>query len=237
MVLKTALPIKGYKGRPVANVLYRQSAEADSLGVIFGGWRYTTDLPLLYFTRRILLGMGADVLAVDFSYSMERTYAKLSDKKRQEWFLADVRAAYAQALRRKTYKRCTAVGKSLGTLAVADLIMESMIKDSAQLVWLSPLLGAESIRSTLAETTNPSLVVLGTHDESFSEANVRLIRKNSKLDLMVVERGDENIEVEGDVARSAELVVAYINRLKTFLGLAREPLFKSPLPLVEKSAE
>jgi predicted alpha/beta-hydrolase family hydrolase len=237
MVVKTALPIKGYKGRPVANVLYRQSVETDSLGVIFGGWRYTTELPLLYFTRRILTGMGADVLAVDFSYSMERTYAKLSDKKRQEWFLADVRAAYVRALRGKTYKRCTAVGKSLGTLAVADLLMESMIDDSARLVWISPLLGAESIRTTLAETANPSLVVLGTHDESFSETNVRFIRRNSKLDLMVVERGDENIEAEGDVAGSAELVVAYINRLKAFLGLSREPLVTSPLPLAEKSAE
>jgi predicted alpha/beta-hydrolase family hydrolase len=228
VLTKAALPIRGYKGRQVSNVFYRQEVRTDNIFVLFGGWRYNTDMPLLYYTRKIAFGLGADVLCLDVPYSVDRRYAKQSDQERQRWYLSDVSAAFGVITDRNQYRRVTLVGKSLGTLATAHLLIEGALGESTNLVWISPLLEMESVRSAIAGCSVPSLLVVGSLDESFSEANISEIRRNSSLQLMVIEHGDGDLEAPGDVARSTEIASAYVRRLKSFLGLAKETSFSAP---------
>ena len=94
MISKGSLTIRGHRMRRVPNNFYRQKVDSDALCILFGGWHYTTDMPLFYYTRRIFAGLGFDVLAVDFQYAESRRYAQLPDRKRQEWFLEEVRASF-----------------------------------------------------------------------------------------------------------------------------------------------
>ena len=220
MITKTALKIRGFRGRGVPNSFYLHEEGSDALCILFGGWHYTTEMPLFYYSCRVLAGAGFDVLAVDFRYSTDPRYARLSDRKRQEIFLSEVRAAFA-APERSRYRRLMVGAKSLGTMALAHLSLEGLLGDEARLVWLSPLLEAESIRGTLAACTNPSLVVVGNRDARYSEPLLKELGRNAALDIMIVERANEDLEIEGDAVRSIELLAGYVSRLRGFASASR----------------
>lgn len=222
MATKGSLDIRGFRGDSVPNVYYRQKAETDAICLIFGGWHYSPEMPAFYYTRRVLSGLGFDVLTVDSSHASDRRYARLSDRKRQEWFLAEVDAAFNAALRRRRYRRIVVAAKSIGTMGLAHLLLTGKLTEHAYLIWLSPLLEAESIRENLRSCATPSLVVIGKRDPQYDEALVKGLSKNVKLDLMVVERANEDIEVEGDALRSIELLAGYVSRLKSFLGASSD---------------
>ncbi|HUX22064.1 MAG TPA: hypothetical protein VMW69_12555 [Spirochaetia bacterium] len=222
MAIKGSLDIRGFKRVSVPNAYYRQKAETDALCLIFGGWHYSTEMPVFYYTRRVLSGLGFDVLTIDSSHSSDRRYARLSDRKRQEWFLSEVDAAFEAARHRRRYRRIVVAAKSIGTMALAHLLLSGKLTGHVYLIWLSPLLEAESIRENLQTCATPSLVVIGKRDPQYDEALVKGLSKNGKLDLMLIERANEDIEVEGDALRSIELLAGYVGRLKSFLGASSD---------------
>jgi hypothetical protein len=222
MVTRGSLDIRGFKGAAVPNVFYQQEAEADALCIVFGGWHYTTDMPIFYYLRQVLGGLGFDVLAVDFDHASDRRYARLSDRNRQKWFLAEVDSVFNAATARRRYRRVCVAAKSIGTMAIAHLILAGRVGNQAKLVWLSPIVEAESIQETLRTCTIPSLVVVGNRDVQFSPSLLKKLSRNRKLDIMIIERANEDLEVDGDAVRSIELLVGLLGRLRGFLGTAND---------------
>lgn len=237
MATKGSLDIRGFKGAAVPNAFYRQKAETDALCIIFGGWHYSAEMPVFYYTRRVLSGLGFDVLAVDFSHAADRSYARLSDRKRQEWFLAEVDAVFSAATKRHKYRRIALAAKSIGTMALAHLVLSGKLSEHTSLIWLSPLLEAESIRENLNASSIPSLVVVGNRDPQFDQPLLKKVARNSNLDLMIIERANADLEVEGDAVRSIELLAGYVSRLKRFLGASSEIGSRRNRGAAQKSAK
>ena len=220
--MASKLNITGFKGSPVPNNYYQQKAATDALCIIYGGWGYTTEMPLFYYTRRILSGLGFDVLTVDLDHSTDRKYARLSDEKRQEWFLTEVERIFDAATGQRRYRRTVLAAMGIGSMALASLLISRKLAGHPYLVWLSPLLEAESIRETLTSCSVPSLVVVGNRGSHFDHALVQRLSRNENLDLMIIERANDQLEVEGDALRSIELLAGYVSRLKRFLGASNE---------------
>ena len=65
----TNLEIRGYKRRQVENRFFQQDGTTETLGVIFPGLRYTSDMPLLYYTTKLLTERGGDVLQLWADYT------------------------------------------------------------------------------------------------------------------------------------------------------------------------
>lgn len=219
MAERSVLDIRGQRGRVVPNIFYSGASGAAELSILFAGWQYGTDLPLFYYTRNLLLARGADVLAVDFRYASEPAYARLSEQKRQEWFLEEVDSVY-QAAQARAHQRLTVVAKSFSTMAMAHLVLDGRMDEQTRLVWLTPVLEAESIRETLRSCRYPSLLAIGSRDPGFDRTMVRKLAKNKNLDLLILEKGDHSLEIPGDVPRSLDLLSAYLTRLTKFLGAA-----------------
>lgn len=221
--MASKLNITGFKGSPIPNNYYQQKAATDALCVIYGGWGYTTDMPVFYYTRRILSGLGFDVLTVDLDHSTDRKYARLSDEKRQEWFLTEIERIFDFASGQRRYRRTVLAAMGIGSMALAGLLISRKLGGHPSLVWLSPLLEAESIRETLSACSVPSLVVVGNRGAQYDQALLQRLSRNENLDLMIIERANDHLEVEGDALRSIELLAGYVSRLKRFLGAANDP--------------
>ncbi len=223
MILTNSLPIDGYRGLAVKNVLFRREVPSDHLVFIFPDVRYPSSAPLLYYTRELLLAGGADVLAVDFDYPEEP---------RNLHFLDDVVGIYETAELYHPFERLTLVGKALGTLAAAYLVREDKLPEQAELVWIGPPADAPSVLETLRQCRYRSLVVAGSCDGSHPSVGLKAratafgeraelleLRSNDRLTVHLFEGSDDNLERPGEPLVSLELLGSYVHLLADFLEL------------------
>lgn len=211
-----SLDLRGHKGRRLANAFFPARTGAGALAILFGGWNYSTDMPLHFYARELLVSLGSSVLTVDFRYASDPRYARLSEQKRREWFLGEVEGVL-EASRRLPHRGMILVAKSLATMAIAHLVLGGRLEAESRLVWLSPLLDIESMRTTLAGCRYESLVVVGNRDPRYDSQTVRRLRRNPRLEVMVLQRANEDLEAAGDITRSIGLLPRYLERLKNFV--------------------
>jgi hypothetical protein len=111
-----SLTIPGQRGTSIPAHLTR--GDGQWLAVLFPGLTYRNTMPVMHFSRLLLAERGADVLAVDYAYDLNSDFRGASDEDQLEWIGADGRAVLSAALDLGSYRRCTIVGKSLGTIAM-----------------------------------------------------------------------------------------------------------------------
>jgi hypothetical protein len=58
------LDVIGHRNEVVPSNFFRQEPETNHVGVIFPGFGYTVQMPLMYYTGRLLSESGADVFLV-----------------------------------------------------------------------------------------------------------------------------------------------------------------------------
>ena len=71
------LDIRGYRGKAVQNILFKQDQRANHIALVFPGYGYRCYGPLMYYTHLVLLSLGADVMWVEYAYDMEPDYGKI----------------------------------------------------------------------------------------------------------------------------------------------------------------
>ncbi len=211
------LPIDGYKGRMVPNTLYRPEEWSGHLAIFYPDVDYPTDWPLFYYVRLLLLAAGADVLTVDYDYARSNQSRFGADTQHQ--FLDDVVAAWQTARLYDTADRVTLVGKSFGTFGIAHLLMERMLPDEVEIVWITPPLEAASLVETLRDCTRRSLAVIGRPAIAAEESAAAGLMENVRLTLKVFEGADEKLEREGDVAGSVRILAEFVETVSEFLDL------------------
>src|SRR5262245_25536830 len=122
MVSSATLAVSGYRDEAVPNTFLRQDGATDHIAILLPGINYPCDLPLLYYPARQLTARGADVLRVEYTYNRRPDFAALSAADQAEWLRADTTAACRVGLAQRAYRQITLVGKSLGTLAMGQLL-------------------------------------------------------------------------------------------------------------------
>src|SRR5512138_1432044 len=115
------LSIQGYHGEAVPHVFYQQEGEIDALALLFPGYGYHADLPVLYYPGLIARAHGMDLLRLDTAYSRRAAFRQATEDKQEVWSDEDANAALDAALEQRPYKKLVLIGKSLGTLAMAGL--------------------------------------------------------------------------------------------------------------------
>ena len=105
----------------------------------FPGVAYTGDMPALYYPDRLLVQRGADVLQVKCAYHQPSLWA-ISGAERARRLGQDVAVACEADLAQRAHEQITLVGKSIGTLAMGQLVTRDARFRDAQCIWLTPLL-------------------------------------------------------------------------------------------------
>ncbi len=210
-----SLKIAGYKGQPVPNTLYRQDQPAKHLGLVFPGFRHSADRAELYYAARILLEQGADVLRAEYTY-YETDYVKASDGEQYEWLAKDAAAVGNAGLGLRAYQTITLLGKSLGTLAMGQLLGDRRFQ-AASCIWFTPILTDERLVERIEEVKPRSLFIMGTADNYYKPDVLKELVEATQGRLTVIEGANHGLEIPASIPDSLAALNRIVKDLQEFL--------------------
>jgi predicted alpha/beta-hydrolase family hydrolase len=212
------LDIPGYGHEPVPHTFFQQQGAAQHVAILLPGMGYTSHMPLLYYPARIMLGLGADVLSVEYEYNRREDFLALKGDERRRWLLTDVANSCHSVLNRRSYKEITIIGKSIGTRAMGQLLTTEDQLKHATAIWLTPLLRSENLRAQIQQVGQRSLFVIGTADPQYDQTHLEEVRKATKGEILVIEGADHSLEIEGSVAQSLQAMETIIRTIQSFVA-------------------
>ena len=211
-----SLPLIGYGSRDISNRFFSQLDPAEELAILLPGLNYTCDMPLLYYPTRLLLGRGADVLQLFTDYTTP-AFQGASPREQAKRMAEDARAALHTGRSQRLYRRLILVGKSIGTLALAQLINEENCVD-ATTIWLTPLLRQPPVVRAASRCTGPALFVVGTGDATYDPAVLEKIRQQTNAQALVIESVDHSLELRRDPITSLQVMQTVVRGIADFLN-------------------
>lgn len=215
---KDKLNILGAQGRSVPNVFWRQKTESDRLAIIWPGYGYGVDMPVLYYATRITWLYGYDTLCVDANYSEDPLYLAMSDKERSDLANAEAEAACAAATKAHSHKQLLLIGKSLGTFTMLHVLESQSQAAEAKCVWLTPLLTNDYFCDHVLRLSPSSLFIIGDKDPYFSGERLDQLARSTRGQALVVPGATHDLEVDGDIFASIEGLSRMMQALSSFLG-------------------
>jgi pimeloyl-ACP methyl ester carboxylesterase len=214
------LDIAGHQNRPVPHTFLKQKRETQHVALLLPGVGYTAHMPLLYYTMRVALDQGADVLRVETMYVKEEGFNALEPAARARWVFDDASAAFRAALAQRAYQHATLVGKSLGTLAVGHLLETEPDLAHVEAIWLTPLLWNDTLRSQINRFRPRSLFLAGSADPHYSAGHLAEVKRATQGEAVVIEGANHSLEIEGNLMRSLEALRRVVEAVLSFFALS-----------------
>jgi hypothetical protein len=205
----TTLELTGQHNAPIPNTYFRQPEPATELAIVFPGLRYTCDMPLLYYTTRLLVKRGADVLQLHTDYNRP-DFESASPIARAQWIGSDALVSLQAGQSQQSYERVVLVGKSIGTLAMGFLLAGGAALQAAT-IWLTPLLHQPLLVQAACLCSGPALFAVGEADGTYDANAIRQIQQATRAQVVVLADANHSLEVPGDLERS-------IQHLATVMG-------------------
>lgn len=214
-----SLQIAGYADLPLPNRFFRTARSAathmKTLAVILPGLNYTCDMPLLFYPAKLLIELGADVLQVHSDYTAS-IFQTASRQNQAVWLATDAQAALRAGRNQDDYRQLVLIGKSIGTLALANLAV-SGLDLAAVAIWLTPLLTQERLVAAAATSKLPGLFVGSKADPTFDASGLEKIQKQAIAETLLFEGANHSLEIPGNVLQSLEIMRQVLQGLHAFL--------------------
>jgi hypothetical protein len=213
----SSLDVPGYKRQPVPNTLFTQPNPVQHLGIVLPGYRYSADMPPLHYAGRILLEAGADLLRIEYAY-YRTDFPKQPESEQDRWLSSDVLAVCEAAFSHRSYDNITLIGKSMGTIAMAQLLAHPRFQ-TATCVWLTPLLTMDWLCSRIEQVHPRSLFIIGTADKFYRSDVLKRLEQVTVGRSLVIERANHALEIPGDIPKSLVVLDQIVEALQEFLKM------------------
>lgn len=165
------------------------------LALVFPGAGYRHRDPLLYYARTVLDQIGATVVLVD--YEVQPARDEIGDLGHP--FFGHVRQATAVALEEHQPSHVTLTGKSLGTLAMAEIARSALVP-TATALWYTPVWWDDATFEAARTCGWRSLHLVGAADPGFVPERQAQVPG----DVVEIAAANHSLEIEGDVAASLD---------------------------------
>lgn len=210
------IDIQGYQDKAVPNRLFRNVGPANGLALLFPGLRYTCDMPLLFYASKLLLHKGFDVLQLHTDYTNDK-FSNNSPDRQIDWLSEDAGAALQAGLSQRDYPHLVLVGKSIGTLAMSLLLLNQPELRSRVTIWLTPLFRLPLVEQATQQLSGPALFAGGTGDNTFDAGRLEHLKSVIPAQSLVFDSANHSLEVEGNLARSLEILQELVSGLSDFI--------------------
>lgn len=210
-----SLTITGFGDKPLPNTFFRKKETARDLAVLLPGLRYSADMPLLYYPTELLLQRNTDVLQVDADYTVQG-FQTAASQKQVEWLESDARAAIEAGKERRDYQRLILVGKSIGTITLAQLA-HSGLDAGTILIWLTPLLRQSQLIQAALDYGGPSFFISGSADPSYDANAIKELNQAENIQTLVIEGADHSLEIPGNAFESVNVMAEILQGIANFL--------------------
>jgi len=202
------LDLRGTSG-PIGNTFLSQ--DASRIAVVLPGFMGGWSTPATYYPVLALLDRGFDALCLDSVYREHPPVDVLT---------ADARAAVEAGRRAGDYSEVAVVGKSLGTVAVTELVLSGAMPRSTMSIWLTPLLRSERTIAALEALQRRALIVIGTADPHFDQAALDALVARGHV-VEVIAGANHGLTVDGDAVKSAQIPPRLVAAVHGYIGAAQ----------------
>ncbi|TCJ82222.1 UNVERIFIED_ORG: hypothetical protein EDC93_103405 [Bacillus cereus] len=179
---------------------------------MFSGSGYNYDKPLFYYATMLMLENKIDVVHIHYSYD-EQVMNK-SMEEITKVMMDDINPLMKEVLKDERYNETLFLGKSLGTIPIANNLMKREDFLQSKMILLTPLLTFESIFDSILHSQHEGLLVIGDKDHQYNADQVKQLYKTN-LTIDVVENANHSVNVgEYETKISIEAIANIIEKLK-----------------------
>jgi predicted alpha/beta-hydrolase family hydrolase len=182
------------------------------------GMGYSFDKPLLYYSTMLMLNKGFDVVHIQYSYKEKAAFWNLSREEQSDWMYEDVNAVVEKVLTEHSYGNILFLGKSVGTMPIANGLCRDPRFAKTKAVLLTPIINNEKLTGSLLACQQEVLIVIGTNDHFYHEANLEAIRSQKpNIRLSIIDQADHALEIEWDASSSLDVMQRVMKRIDRFV--------------------
>ncbi|MBE5105873.1 alpha/beta hydrolase [Bacillus thuringiensis] len=179
---------------------------------MFSGSGYNYDKPLFYYATMLTLENKIDVVHIHYSHDgqlMEKTMEEIT-----KVMMDDINPVINEVLKRGQYNDTMFLGKSLGTIPIANDLMKREEFLQSKMILLTPLLTFDTIFDSILHSDHEGLLVIGDKDHQYNANQIeQLNQSNLKID--VVKNANHSVNVgEFETENSIEAMAKVIQKLK-----------------------
>ncbi|MGR3778899.1 alpha/beta hydrolase [Bacillus paramycoides] len=185
---------------------------SNTICFMFSGSGYNYDKPLFYYTTMLMLEHKIDVVHIHYSYDeqvMNRPMEEIT-----KVMMDDINPVINEVLKRGQYNDTMFLGKSLGTIPIANDLMKREEFLQSKMILLTPLLTFDTIFDSILHSDHEGLLVIGDKDHQYDADQIdQLYKTNLKID--VVKNANHSVNVgEFETENSIEAIAKVIEQLK-----------------------
>jgi len=198
-----------------------QPGSTKSSGVCFvcPGAGYSVERPLLYYSTMLLLDRGIDVVHVQYEYRNESSFWEKSLEEKSDWMTEDVQSVVNQVMSENAYENVWFLGKSVGTMPIANGLCQDPRYTAAKAVLLTPLISNERLANSILACPQEMLIVMGTEDHFYHEQNLEEIRsRRGNIRLCLIEKANHSLEIGADVPAALAIMQQIFAEMEDLLG-------------------
>lgn len=208
--------VKGTKKEVHINdkvIYYTHIEEASStVCFMFSGSGYNYDKPLFYYATMLMLEHKIDVVHIHYSYD-----GQLMNKPMEEVtkvMMDDINPVINEVLKDEQYNETMFLGKSLGTIPIANDLMKGEEFAQSKMILLTPLLTFDTIFDSILHSRHEGFLVIGDKDHQYNADQIDQLYKTN-LQIEVVKNANHSVNVGGyETENSIEAIAKIIGKLK-----------------------
>ncbi|MCC2506903.1 MULTISPECIES: alpha/beta hydrolase [Bacillus cereus group] len=208
--------VKGTKKEVHINdkVIYYTHIEKGSSTVcfMFSGSGYNYDKPLFYYATMLMLEHKIDVVHIHYSYD-----GQLMNKPMEEVtkvMMDDINPVINEVLKDEQCNETMFLGKSLGTIPIANDLMRREEFAQSKMILFTPLLTFDTIFDSILHSRQVGSLVIEDKDHQYNADQIDQLHKTN-LTIDVVKNANHSVNVgEYETKNSIEAIANIIEKLK-----------------------
>ncbi|MDM5188403.1 alpha/beta hydrolase [Bacillus sp. DX4.1] len=160
---------------------------------MFSGSGYNYDKPLFYYATMTILQNKIDIVHIHYNYD-EHLFKK-SLEEISKTMMDDVNPVILDVLKNGQYNETIFLGKSLGTIPIANDLMKRDDFLKSKMILLTPLLKFDSIFDSILNSEHQGLLVIGDKDPHFNSNQIEQLSK-SNFKIEVIQNAKHSLDIE-----------------------------------------
>ncbi|ATI53283.1 alpha/beta hydrolase [Bacillus cereus group sp. BfR-BA-01445] len=179
---------------------------------MFSGSGYNYDKPLFYYATMLMLEHKIDVVHIHYSYDEQVMNKPIEELTKV--MMDDIYPIMNEVLKGEQYNETLFLGKSLGTIPIANDVMKREEFLQSKMILLTPLLTFESIFDSILHSQHEGLLVIGDKDHQYNADQVKQLYKTN-LTIDVIKNANHSVNVGGyETGNSIEAIANIIEKLQ-----------------------
>ncbi|PEJ67053.1 alpha/beta hydrolase [Bacillus wiedmannii] len=179
---------------------------------MFSGSGYNYDKPLFYYATMLMLENKIDVVHIHYSYDEQVMNKPMEELTKV--IMDDINPVMNEVLKDEQYNETMFLGKSLGTIPIANDLMKREELLQSKMILLTPLLTFDSIFDSILHSHHKGLLVIGDKDHQYNADQIDQLHKTNLM-IDVVKNANHSVNVgEYETENSIETIANIIEKLK-----------------------